>query len=423
MRLILFIAFACLLGYGVLQLGRIDPDNYVAMYLGGYVVELKVVQLLVLVLLLVVVLYFSLWLLRTIWRSPKSMSRWWHRRGRNISEEQFGAGYLSLIKGDWRRAETQLTKKTKHSHISYVNYLAAARAAAEQGRLSQRDSYLQAAYQAAPKERLAIGLTKARLHERAGQVEEAQATLDDLRDLGASNPQYTAMSLQLFERNNNWEAVESILPAAQKQRALPAEMLTSLQDKVVTHKLAVAQDTAGAFKALPRAQRKSAKNVFIYAQDLLSKGDHGTAEKVIRAALKADWSDELVDLYGQLVTDNPKKQLRQAEGWLMARPENAHLNLAAGRLAKLAKSYDVATEYLQAAIKHGNLAGAYSTLGEVYEANNESSKALQLYRVGMQSMAGETPKQLQDKRDSEKSTASEKDSKDSISGEIVESGN
>ncbi len=388
MRLILLFALASLLGYGILQVDKLDPDNYVKMYLGNYVVELKVVSFLVLVLLLVMLLYFLLWLFRALWRSPKSMSRWWHRRSRNIAEEQFGAGYLSLIKGDWRRAETQLTKKTKHSHISYVNYLAAARAAAEQGRLSKRDEYLTAAYEAAPEERLAIGLTKARLHQSAGQLEEAEATLADIEQLGVNNPQYTAMSLQLFERKRNWEKVDTLLPAAQKQHALPPEMLSALEEQVTTNQLLTATDKLAAYKSLPRAQRKTSGNIAIYTQALVDNGDHGAAEKAIRGALKNEWSDELIDIYGQLQSEKPAKLLRQAEGWLLARPENAHLNLAAGRLAKQAKSYDLAKEYLQAAITQEQLPAAYSVLGEVYEANSESGKALQLYRVGMQALSG-----------------------------------
>lgn len=388
MRLIMLVALASLFGYGVLQIDKLDPDNYVKMYLGNYVVELKVVQFLVLLLLITLLIYFTIWLFRSLWRSPKSVSRWWHRRGRNIADEQFGAGYLSLVKGDWRRAESQLTKNTSHSHTSYVNYLAAARAAAEQGKLKKRDEYLQAAYQAAPKERLAIGLTKARLHERAGQLEEAEATLSDLADLGGNNPQFVAMFIQLYESQKKWSAVEGLLPAARKQRALPEALLDKLQDQVVTQQLIESDDKAAAFKALSRKQRKLLGNVVIYANELVERGEGKAAEKLIRGALHSDWSDELVDLYGQLVTDKPEKLLRQVEGWLLARPENAHLNLAAGRLAKAAKSYDVAKQYLQSAIALGKLPAAYSVLGEVYEANNESGKALQLYRVGMQSIGG-----------------------------------
>jgi HemY protein len=386
MRLIVLILLASLIGYGVLQIDRIDPDNYVKMYLGNYVIEVKVLGFLLLVLAVVVVLYFMIWLIRSIWRSPQRISQWQDRRNRDKAENQFGAGYLSLLKGDWKRAEKQLTAKSDHSHIPYVNYLAAARAAQEQGLFAKRDSYLNEAYAAAPAERLAIGLSKAKLHEKAGQLDQALLTLEDIAEEGHRNSQYTAMLLQLFEQTENWNAARELIPIARKQKALPEEILNKLQDDLYRNTLILADEKETAWKALPREQRKQIQNIEVYVQSLVDSGDVMAAEKLIRSTLGGGWSDTLVRIYGQLEVEKPQKLLRKAEGWLMARPENAELNLAAGRLAKACGNFDLAREYLQKSITHGQLPAAYSVLGEVFEAENESAKALQLYRVGIQNL-------------------------------------
>ncbi|MEM7359476.1 MAG: heme biosynthesis HemY N-terminal domain-containing protein [Pseudomonadota bacterium] len=397
MRMIIVILLASVFGYGALRINELYPDNYVKMYLGNYVVEVKVLGLLLIIIGLVIVLYFLLWLARLIWRSPDSLAKWQQRRNRNQADDQFGAGYLSLIKGDWRRAEKQLTTKSEHSHIPYVNYLAAARAAQEQGRVEQRDQYLSEAYAAAPEERLAIGLTKARLHEREGQMEAARATLEDISELGKNNPQYTAMLVQIHQQSNNWQEIQQLLPLAKKQRALPEAMLVELQDSFYANSLTEAGDIQSAWKALPRPQRKRLENIAIYVKGLVAKGEDASAEKLIRSALGTDWSDALVDTYGRLNVEKPQKLLRRIEGWLMARPENPHLNLAAGRLAKSAKMLEEAKSYLQTAISQGRLPAAYSVLGEVYEAENQSGKALQMYRVGMQALSSSTLPQVSDK--------------------------
>ncbi len=88
-----------------------------------------------------------------------------------------------------------------------------------------------------------------------------------------------------------------------------------------------------------------------------------------------------------LKADKPAKLLRTAEGWLMARPENAQLNLTAGRLALASKKHDAAKEYLQAAISLDQLPEAYAVLGEVYESMNDSGQALKSYRLGMQALS------------------------------------
>ncbi|MBX2850002.1 MAG: hypothetical protein KTR16_16875 [Acidiferrobacterales bacterium] len=387
MRFILLLLLAAVFGYGILHIDKIDPDNYVKMYIGGHLVEVKVLGFILLLIGLVLVMYFLFWLFRTLWRSPKTFAKWRGQRNHDKAEQHFGSAYLSLIKGDWQRAENLLLKKSKHSGIPYVNFLAAAQAAQEQGRLISRDEYLKAAYKAAPKERLAIGLTKAKLHQRAGQMEQALSTLHDLNQEGKKNPQYTAMLLQAYEESQDWPAAKGILATAKKQKALPQEVITEIENKIFADALESTEDVSAAWKQLPSDQKKSLNNIAIYSKSLIEKGNSKEAEKLISSALKSNWSDELVNIYGGLTSSKPAKQLRKVEGWMLARPENAELHLAAGRFAFADKDFDAAKSHLQTAIKLGQLPQAYSVLGEVFEASNESGKALQLYRAGMQSLA------------------------------------
>lgn len=387
MRYILVLALAALCGYGVFQIGELDPDNYVKMYIGQYVVEIKVLGFLLAVLALVIVLYFIIRLFRMLWKAPASYGKWRDRHKTASADAALGTGYLALIKGDWKYAEKQLTSKTDNSSLPYINYLAAAQAAQEQGKIDQRDAYLNAAYKAAPKERLAIGLTKTRLHQAAGQHDQALTTLEDIADIGRKNPQFTAMLMQTYQQTGNWQGVQNLLGVARKQNALPADVLDGADNEACTSVLSRASDKQAAWKAMSKEQRKQAANVLIYANDLLEKGDVNAAEKVIRVALKSTWSPELVRLYGTLSTDKPAKLRRVVEGWLLARPESDELNLAAGRFAILEKNYEAAKEYLQKAIHFGQLPSAYALLGEVFEASNDSGKALQLYRAGIANLS------------------------------------
>ncbi len=394
MRYIILLLLAAACGYGVMQIDNIDPDNYVKMYLGNYVIEIKVLGFLLLTIAAVVVLYLLISLLRKLWKAPASFSNWRKRKSSDKADEALGSGYLSLIKGDWKRAEKLLTSKSEHSKLPYINYLAAAQAAQEQGRMAQRDDYLNAAYKAAPKERLAIGLTKARLHQTAGQMDAALATLEDIELIGRKNPQYTAMLMQTHEQMENWEGVQDLMPTAKKQAALPSDLLKQMNDKFYTAHLASADDVDNVWRSLPRDQKKLPDNVLLYAGQLINKGEGATAEKLIRSALKSSWSDGLVRLYGSLESAKPAKLRRRVEGWLLARPEDAELNLAAGRFAMREENYDLAIEYLEASIKNGRLAAAYSLLGDAYEASGDSGKALRLYRDGMLALSHDAENEI-----------------------------
>lgn len=383
MRSIIVIVLALVCGFGLYQIDRIDPDNYIKLYVGNYLVEIKLFGFILLCIALVVALYFVLSLVMFLWRSPKVFGRWRKQKGRDKAEQNLGAGYLSLIKGDWKKAEAQLTASTSHIDVPYVNYLAAAQAAQQQNKVAKRDEYLQLAYDAAPKEVLAIGMTKARLHQQAGQYQQALDTLLDVSREGDKNAQYTAMLIQTYESLGQWDDVQSMLAKAKKQKALPDNVVNELQASYFQATLSQSDDKSAAWAGLPRVERKLAKNVMLYAQELFDNGEMTKAEKLIRETVKTDWHDRLINFYGRLALPKPQKALRQLEGWMMARPENAELALAAARMALQCEKTDVAKQYFQQAIEQGQLAEAYHQLGGLLESEHLDSDALGLYRSGL----------------------------------------
>lgn len=387
MRVLLIILLGFIVGCGLWVISQIDPDNYVKMYISGYVVEISVVWFLCLLFIASAVLYCVIRLCRLIIKSGSLFSVWRDKKTTSTAQAALGAGYLLSIKGDWSRAEKSLTTKVSHSGLPYVNYLAAAQAAQEQGKLVARDEYLNAAYKIAPQERFAIGLIKARLHQKAGQLDQALATLQDIAKDGAKNAQYTAMLLQTYQQMGNWSGVQSLLSLARKQKALPKEVLDQMYHDAHFSVLRTATDKKNAWAKLPRDEKKHAQNVALYAQSLLKDDENSEAEKLIRSALKNGYDDTLVAIYGSINSDNPSKLRRNVEGWLMARPESAELNLAAGRFAIAEKDIELAKEYLHKSITHGQLPLAYSLLGQVYENSSDSGKALALYRAGIASVS------------------------------------
>lgn len=394
MRYILLIILAAILAYAAMFLGQISPGNYVKIYAGSYVAELNLLGFIIALVMFVLSVYVFIKICSMAWKAPKSFSNWRKRSNTKKASNELGAGYLSLIKGDWKSAEKHLTTKSDASQIPYVNFLAAAQAAQEQGRMAQRDDYLNMAFRAAPKERLAIGLIKARLHQSAGQYEQAEATLNDVADLGHKNSQYTAMLLQTYQHTGQWHKANGLLSIARKQQALPKVILDDIAKQAHIDSLKSAKDIESAWKGLPKAQRKEVDNVCLYASRLINKGEMSAAEKIIRTTLKNNWNDDLVNLYSSINTGSPAKCRRQVEGWLMARPENAGLNCAAGQFALQEGNSSLAKEYLQKAIQLAQLPKAYSVLGELYESENDSAKALQLYRAGMLSVSKQSKARL-----------------------------
>lgn len=394
MRRVLLVIAAVIVGYGVYLLTLIGPGNYVKIYAGNYLWEMRLVGFLIAVAVFVLALYLLIALFRFAWRSPKSFSAWRQRSKRKQADQNLGSGYLSLIKGDWRRAEKQLLTKTDVSGVPYLNYLAAAQAAQEQGKTSKRDEYLNAALKSAPKSRFAIGLAKARLHLTAGEIDQAEATINDLQEQGKKNAQYLGLAIQTYMAAGHTEQAKALLPSARKYDALPSGQLDAISDQAYTASLSLGSSPSTAWKALPKPQRAKSHNVAIYAQALINQQEFGEAEKILRSALKQSLDTDLIRLFGRLESEKPAKLRKAVESWLIANPNNAELRLAAGRFAMQEKNFEVAETHLQSAIQTAQLPQAYALLGELYQSNEDSTKALQLYRLGMAALSSNEDKQL-----------------------------
>ncbi|MGH1539755.1 MAG: heme biosynthesis HemY N-terminal domain-containing protein [Arenicella sp.] len=385
MRLILFLLVSLAAGYGLIRVASLTNGGYVKVFVSGYLIEINLLVFALVLIVTVLLLYLVIRLVINLLRAPKKVGDWSERRNEKQSQVKLGDGFLSLMKGDWKRAEKQLMAKAQHSKIPFVNYLAAAQAAQEQGKYQQRDFYLSQASQEAPEDKLAISMTKARLHQQVGQAEGALATLRDVEDQGQRNPQFMAMLAQAYDEVDDFEKLQEILPKARRLGALPEDVINDMQIDIDLDTFNVAKDKDLAWKSLAKTSKQSPEFVKIYADYQIGNNRSDIAEKIIRTTLKNHWSDELVNTYGRINSTQRKKLLRQVEGWLLARPENAELHLALGRLAKLNQNTEQAEEAFEMAIKLGDLPEAYEELGRLYESEQDLRKALTLYRTGLSS--------------------------------------
>ena len=101
----------------------------------------------------------SLLLLGSDWR----FNEWRRERRRVRARRMTTRGFLALAQGQWRRAERQLKSSAEGSDTPLINYLAAARAAYEQGKTDATDELLKAASQSTKGSELAVGITQVQL--------------------------------------------------------------------------------------------------------------------------------------------------------------------------------------------------------------------------------------------------------------------
>ncbi len=381
------VAIAGLLAF--MKLSQLTGEGAQAIFeAGGYEIKIPFMGFLIVAALAFVVLYFSFRILGGLFRAPKRVGQWNQSRNQKTAQQKLGTGFLALMKGDWKRAEKQLLAKAQYTEVPFVNFLAAAQAAQEQGKYGKRDEYLAKALEKAPSDSLAINMTKARLDQQIGKSKEALDSLLEVEDLGKRNPQYIAMLAQAYDELDDTVKLEEILPEARRLGALPESVIAEMQAEMDLDKFNIADDKEAAWKETAKTSRKDPDFVIAYAEYQVQKGRADIAEKLISSTLKTNWDDGLVNLYGRIESTNRKKLLRQVDGWLLARPENAELHLAAGRLAMQNKDIERAQQSFEQAIKLANLTEAFEELGLLHESEQDLRKALALYRSGLANANG-----------------------------------
>ena len=312
------------------------------------------------------------------------------RRGKR-SRELTNRGLIAFAEGHWSQAERWLTLGAKGSEAPLLNYLTAARAAQELSATERRDRYLRQAHDQVKGAELAVGLSQAQLQLSGGQYQQCLATLEHLRTLASDHRYILKLMMQVHLALGDWNALESLLPEIIRERLLAPAKLTALEKQIYTRlfEKQLERPTQDAKKLMALWQRTPGPVkhdiviVSLYVKALHQADQDKEAEAVLRSALRTQWQDDWIELYGLLHGGCLQKQLAHAEGWLKEQSNNPTLLLTLGRLCLRAQLWGKAQRYFESSIglkaqpqTHAELARLLAKLGKVEESAEHYHKGL-----------------------------------------------
>ncbi|HKY69410.1 MAG TPA: heme biosynthesis protein HemY [Gammaproteobacteria bacterium] len=297
-------------------------------------------------------------------------------------------GLIALAEGHWVFAENYLVKGATYSESPLINYLSAARAAQEQGEDKKRDAYLKLAHDSTQGADIAVGLTQAQLQLNHGQYEQSLATLNHLRTLAPRHPYVLKLLKRLYVQLKDWDQLLSTLSLLKKYQVISQEEAGDLERLVYREKLLAANHQSvdrllSTWDRVPRKFHQDKDIVYIYTNALHDHDRDIEAEKILRVALKKEWADPLIHLYGIVQGEDLHKQLAYAEGWLKPYPDNPALLLALARLCLKDQLWGKAQHYLEASLKLAPSIEAYAELGRLLEQMNKPKLSAEIFRKGL----------------------------------------
>lgn len=387
-----FLFFLVILIFSVwLGLRVAEDPGYAVFAYRHWSVEMPLWFALVSMLVLLFVLYGVLRFFDGIDFTIYRWKNWLRWRRKYKSYSKTNRGLIELIEGHWRSAEYYLLEGVPQSDAPLINYLAAAKAAHEQGAYDRRDAYLRKAHDFAPQADVAIGLTQAQLQVEQGQLEQAVATLGHLRNVAPKHPFVLKLLEKVYVRLADWSSLIKLLPSLRKAKIITADQLQLFEKNTYLELLHnAATKNVGLvgiqqlWESIPKKFQQDPELTYNYAKLLLSYPEVSEdVEALIRKCVKKSWDKNLVRLYGLVATKDAKKQLTVAEGWHKQYGNQAILLLTLGRLSMRCQLWGKARSYFEESIKLDASPETYMAYGKLLEQMGEMSLAMKNYREGL----------------------------------------
>ncbi|MGD8567260.1 MAG: heme biosynthesis HemY N-terminal domain-containing protein [Gammaproteobacteria bacterium] len=372
----------------VLTLLAMQDRGYVLINIRGYTIESTLVTWLVLIGLAFVAFYYVLRFFINVFHAPRGMKQWRRQRRQHIANQGLLDGLVKLAEGDWKHAEKQVLRHIDDSQVPLLHYLAAARAAHELKQYDRRDRYLNLAGQNAPTTDVGVKLTQAELQLSQHHQEQALATLRTLQQVNPRHPTVLKTLARLYIDLGDWKNFVDLIPRLRKLKLYNDEELDKLERHAYLELLTGdpdidAKQLGELWYRVPQRVQANHDVLINYIHRLLALNNSDIAEPLIRNALKQQWNDELVRLYGIIDAPDVRSQLEHAEHWLQQKEHDAVLLLTLGRLSLKNQLWGKARHYFEASIGANGPLEAYHELGRLLDTLGEKDLAMQYYRDGL----------------------------------------
>jgi HemY protein len=384
MKTALILAAALIGGALLANLLLADP-GYVALRLGGRLIEMSAVTFV----LALIALYFLVRLCLQVWNARRMWRQSQTERRQERARRSLAQGLLEMTAGDWETAETTLTRHVRDAEQPIAHYLAAARAAELQGMASRRDDWLSRALEVSSDARVPVLVMQAELLLKHKQLPAALATLEQLEASGESNARTLMLLARIYRQTGAWQQLQALEPRLRSMRGITADMVDQTLAQVYLDRLKAAGTSAdvvelrAAWKAVPKSMAQRPDVAIAYARAAVACGDPDAAEAQLAECIARQWDEAAVLTFGEVEGSDPLKSLEKAESWLASHPQDAALLLSCARLAVRAELYGKARSYLETSIGIRPRLEAYQLLAGLMEQLGERERSLQALNEGL----------------------------------------
>ena len=369
-----------------LSLAARYSEGYALIVFPPYRIEISLVLALLTLVALLVLLHGLLRLAAHTVRLPAEVAAYRERRRIARAQEALRDAWQAFLEGRFGRSEKSAAKAYELDESPGLAALLAARSAHQMRDPARRERWLARAMAARDASRHARLATEAELALDERRFEQARGIL---RELHAGGPRHVAtlrLLLRAEQGLQNWDEVLRLLRLLENRGAIAKESAAQLRITATIENLkrkALDSESLAVFwDKVPSADRVEPRIAQVAARLFIDLGGCREAQLVLREALAAQWSSELVALYGECPGEaDSLAGIEQCERWLEEHSRDPALLLTLGRLCAARGLWGKATSYLDASLSIEPSRGAHVALARLYERIGRGDEANRHYRA------------------------------------------
>ncbi|EKE80598.1 heme biosynthesis HemY N-terminal domain-containing protein [Idiomarina xiamenensis] len=360
--------------------------GYVLIEMAGWQIETSVVGAAIVVAVAIVLIWLLDWLISKLVRRGRMGSRWLRQRRQRKAQTAYQDGLTALLENDYDTAQQRFAQAYKVKARSEFAALA--------GFAAQHQGDSEAARRW--RDKLSNFQRPNEYSLRVSEISQLsksqpEAARQQLLALLSESPKHRgalALAPQVLSETEAWHDLYELLPAIEREKALPEDQLQPLRYQVLLqlflNKGRQGNATLASFwHQLDKRERRDAGVRLAYAQALHHLGEDVIAAKVIYRGLKrGDMSLYQVLKADLLVVSNDDIVNYVQEG-LRKTPDDGVYLQALGQMALQSGDYSLAQRALKSAAEKSPSARVYRQLGQAYEALGDPQLALSAYQKAM----------------------------------------
>lgn len=412
-RALIVAVLALLLGAFLVTLIVKEP-GYVLIAYGNYTIESSVWILLLGFGSFFLALYILLRLVRSFLGSASLFGQWYGGLSARQAHKATLQAFIAMLEGNEARAKKLFIKAAPNTEQPLLNYWLAATLGKTLDTGSEghsADQLVLAKFQELFPDADTLGsLLQAELLLRAQRHAEVLEQVKPYEAQGKKFPVVYRLLYQAQAGLGHWPEAVDLLPQLQQYHLLTAEdFLAAVRRsywQLFDPDQARHRDTSGklfrnAWDKRPAIVKDDAQLAARYARCMMALDDDEEVELLLRQWLEKHPLDkssasqqqraDLIELYGLVEGTDVKRQLKQAEKWLLQTPDDPVLLLTVGRLALRNQLWALARDHFEHSHRRSPRADTCAELARLLSHLGEHEKSERYYREGLLSRIGGLP--------------------------------